>query len=176
MNPVELAAIVLGPHFDAVRDTFAAFEPDPGMRLAKLERTTFLVDPKVRNSERHFAACSEDGRTILLAPELSEQDLDTVVAILSHEFGHAADFSYPSMWFGERGKPAVWLGDLTKAKLAEERERGREWARLWAERPADAVEWTADSIAHAVIGRPIGYCGPQLVQCFGGVHRPAGLR
>lgn len=167
----ETAALIIGPHFDAVRDHFAAFEPEPGMRLRLIDKTRMRIDRRVRDSERHYAACSDDGREILVAPEAAELTMEDLVAILTHECGHAADFLHPAMWLWHRDKPATWVG-------SQDNKQGRKLARLWQDRSADQVEWTADAIAWLIVGRPIRYCGAGLVQCFSpsGILRPAGLR
>ncbi|MHC4854654.1 MAG: hypothetical protein ACYTF5_21840 [Planctomycetota bacterium] len=167
----ELAAIVLAPHFDAVRDVFADFSPDGAQRLSRLKRTRLLVDPSVRDGDRHYAGCREDGMQIVLAPDAADLPVTTLVAIVAHEFGHAADFAYPGSWlFLEQGKPAQWVEGV-------EGKRGTKMRALWSARDDDQVEWTADSIVQAVTGRQIGYCGRCMLQCFdAGKTRPRGLR
>lgn len=166
----EFAASILKPHFDAVRDVFASFRPEPSIKLDRLVRVKLLVDPEIHDSVRHFAACRDDGQHILLAPEAADLPVDTLVAILSHEFGHAADFSYPGAWrLEQRYKPATWkpiAGRHAGAKM-----------RVWQDRTVDQVEWTADAICFTILGKQIGYCGPCVLQCFsGGRPRPKGLR
>ncbi len=168
----EVAAVILEPHFDAVRDTFVEFCPEPGKQLAKLKRTRFVVDPSVHDTDRHFAMCRDDGLLIRIAPEAAELPLENLVAILSHEFGHAADFAYPGKWVTPlRGAgDVVWLGSRSDKPA-------RKWRRLWEERNGDQVEWAADAIASTVTGVEIRYCGPCVLQCFSGAQtRPAGLR
>jgi hypothetical protein len=165
----EIAATVLTPHFDAVRDVFAEHVVADGQPLSRLRRTRFIVDPSIRDDERHFAGCRQDGMLILLAPEAADLPINTLVAILAHEFGHAADFAYPARWWCERDAPARWIADDSTKKA-------RAWRKAWPHRNDDQMEWDADSIAHAVTGRPIGYCGPCYLQCFGGEPRPKGLR
>lgn len=171
MDRIERAALVIGPHFDAVRDWFCAFEVAPGEKLSRLRRVKLVIHPDVHDSPRHFARCREDGLEIQVAPEAEELDIETLVPLLAHELGHACDFQYPAMWIGERNAPARWIG-------AQDNKAGRKLSRLWHERSPDVVEWTADSIAHRITGRPLQYCGPELVQCWsaGGVERPEGLR
>lgn len=94
----EVAAAVLEPHFDAVRDAFASFEPEPGRPLHELAKVKFVIDPAIHNTDRHFAATREDGKLMLFAPEFVGLPVETMVAILAHEFGHAADFTYRSRW------------------------------------------------------------------------------
>ena len=165
----EFAYAIIEPHFDAVRDHFVHHVPDDGHALRELRRTKLLVDPSIRDSERHYAACRDDGLLIVVAPQAAELPHEQLVALLCHEFGHATDFLYPARFAGRRGEPAVWVPEGTK-KMARIR-------RAWADRSDDQVEWDADSIAYAVTGRKITYCGPCLIQCFErGVQRPAGLR
>jgi hypothetical protein len=170
----EIAREVLRPHFDAVRDVYSEFMPhgDSG-RLSKVTDIWFEIDPDWHDSERHFAGCLEDGSKMIFAPQIVDLPIDTLVAILAHEFGHAVDFLYPAHWRMQPGGPgkAEWIGDPQSTKW------GRQWSKQWHKRTDDEVEWAADGIAQAVIGRPIGYCGPCLLQCFsGGVPRPEGLR
>lgn len=107
---------------------------------------------------------------LVIAPQAAELPVVTLVAILSHECGHAADFLYPARWVCERGAPARWVEEV-------DTKRARKLRKLWNERSRDQVEWDADSIAWAMTGRKIGYCGPCLLQCFeGGGKRPKGLR
>lgn len=188
VSRLEFAAVLLTPHFDAVRDIFARFEPEPGESLDRLKRTRLVVDDSVRDSSRHYAACRDDGMLIKLAPESLDLGVDQLTAILAHEFGHAADFAYPGRWFAIRDDPAVWLSEGgawvrepsgERAWVPEsgaEAKHVRRWQRLWHQRSDDQVEWAADSIAYAVTGVKIGYCGPCMLQCFSGQSRPAGLR
>jgi hypothetical protein len=165
----EFAYAVIEPHFDAVRDHYAAFEPEPGSSLDKVRRTKLVVDPAVRDSPRHYAACRDDGLLIVIAPQAVQLEHDPLVALLCHEFGHATDFLYPGQWAGRRNERAVWVPENTKKT-----DRIR---RMWSERSEDQVEWDADSIAYAVTGHEITYCGACMVQCFsGGKSRPGGLR
>lgn len=165
----EEAWAVIEPHFDAVRDEYALFRPEGASRLSKVQGTKLRIEPSVHDSDRHFAKCRDDGLLILVAPEAAGLDPATLVAVLCHEFGHAADFLYPARWKCKRGAPAIWVG--------KERAHRGQALRLWAQRSADELEWSADAIARAVTGLEISYCGPCMVQCFaGGIERPAGLR
>lgn len=167
----EEAASILLPCFDAVRDIFSEYKPQYGAPLEKLTKTRMLVDESVRDSPRHYAACRDDGMQIIVAPQAADLPLETLAAILGHEFGHAADFAYPAHWrmLGGRYEPAVWKpprGDRAADKV-----------KHWVDRSDDQVEWAADAIAYAVIGQRVTYCGPCMVQCFnGGRSRPRGLR
>jgi hypothetical protein len=189
MDELQIAAAVLEPHFDAVKDTFVEFEPEPGESLSTLRRTRFVVDSSVHDTPRHFAKCRDDGLLIKLAPQSVTLDLETLTAILVHEFGHAADFAYPARWVSAKGHPAAWVGEggswhydsQGNARWREDRgdeaKRIRRWQQLWHERSDDQVEWSADSIALAVTGLRVSYCGPCMLQCFeGGQGRPKGLR
>jgi hypothetical protein len=173
-DDLELAAAVLEPHFDAVRDVFSDFCPNEGdVSLSKLRKVKLIVDSSVRDSPRHYAACRTDGKYIILAPQAAELPLEQLVAIISHEFGHAADFSYPACWVTpERGdEQAIWIGDR------EEDRYTRKWFKLWNQRSDEQVEIAADSIAYTITGMPITYCGPCMIQCFSGtMSRPKGLR
>lgn len=178
----EMVASVLLPHFDAVRDIFAAFSPEPGIVLDKAARVRFVIDDKIRDKPRHFAATTEDGLRMFFAPQIVDQAEETLVAIVAHEFGHAVDFLYPCRWISPPDGPGVarWI-------TAEDEERVRRsvrlhndrylWPKLWRERNADHVEWAADGIAEAVTGKKIVYKGPCVLQAFtGGIERPVGLR
>lgn len=188
MKQAELAAVVLKPHFDAVRDCFVEFEPEPGEDLGKLRRTKLVIDESVRDSPRHYAACRDDGMLIKLAPQAVQLDTVTLTAIIAHEFGHAADFAYPGRWLTFQNEQAIWLGEggawvrergelVWKIESGEQAKQIRRWQRNWHVRSDAEVEWAADSIAYTVTGRQIGYCGPCMIQCFsGGSARPRELR
>lgn len=164
--PVAVATRVLTPYFDRLRRRFAR-------ELPLVAGTQLRVDPKMHDTPRHFAACRDDGRLILVAPHLCDQPVSTVEGILAHELGHAVDFLYPAEWV-LRGRKVV---------RRERRDFGEaEWerfARAWQKRDADAVELTADGIAESVLGEPLGYCGPCRLQTLGAPEcgrRPMGLR
>ncbi|MCP4242345.1 MAG: hypothetical protein GY772_17460 [bacterium] len=167
----EVAAAVLEPHFFVVRDMFLDFEAEDGGNLRRLRRTRMVVDPSVRDSPRHFAACRDDGMLVLLAPAAADLPVENLMAILAHELGHAADFAYPGNWVTlGPGNEAVWIGERDD-RVA------RKWRRLWEQRTDDQVEWAADAIAEAVTGVKVEYCGDCMLQCFsGGNQRPPGLR
>ncbi len=177
----EVVATVLTPYFDATRDAYVAFRPDGSTSLEKLRKTKFVIDAKNHNSGRHFASTRDDGMLMMFAPQIVELPVDTLVAILAHEFGHAADFAYPAHWLtrGQADDEAKWIGDPSVSK------QSRKWQRLWyeqndrsgADANRDRIEWRADAIAFAVTGRRLGYCGDCVLQCFrGGIERPPGLR
>jgi hypothetical protein len=166
MNKNEISALTLEPYFDAVKDRFVEYEPEPGKRLTKVEKIVFVVEPAVHDSPRHFAACREDGGLMLFAPEILDLEDETALAIIAHEFGHACDFLYPAHWVtnGNSTTKATWIGDR-KDKQA------RQWFSLWSSRTRHQVESSADSIAMTVIGKPIHYCGDCNVQCFRGTRK-----
>lgn len=156
------------PYYVAVRERFLAY---PTADLGLLKKTRFLVDASMHDSPRHFAGCSEDGRRIMVAPEITtEVPEEQMVAILAHEAGHAVDFLYPACWrLVEAGAPAIWRPPTGKGSVRE--------VRRWQERGPHLVEVTADAIAMAVTGRRIGYAGPCLLQKFDAQReRPTWLR
>lgn len=161
------AHLILEPYFAAAKEVFE----EAGMR--RVAGTRLYVAPWVHDSERHFAACRDDGLAIIVAPELAELPEDTVAAMFCHELGHATDFLYPAEYALGREREAI---RRPRADAADEREWGR-WARDWERRDDDAVEITADAIAELATGRRIGYLGPCKLQCFDrGAARPEGLR
>jgi hypothetical protein len=160
----EEALAILEPYFVAVREQFL----EAG--LTRLERLHLRSSWDMHDTPRHFAACREDGSEVLVAPELAELSVETVCAILAHECGHAADFCYPGQ-FILRGSRLERYGEQER-----ESKRWRQILRGWKQRDDDAVELTADAIAETVLGIPIGYRGPCLLQSFGGTPRPLGLR
>jgi hypothetical protein len=166
---------VVEPFFAAARETFIAYEMQwrgsSRMRKVRLE-----CAPEVHDTARHFAGTTEDGRSILVTPELAELPEETVAAILTHEFGHAMDFAYPAVFrmAGDTVVPVERVPDSDKrseqAAIAA--------MRQWRDRDDDRIERTADAIAELVTGRSLGYAGPCLLQTFGAGQRPrpAGLR
>lgn len=170
----EIEASVILPHFHAVQDVFMEHEVEPGFRLKLLAKIKFVVDKKIHNTPRHFAATREDGLLMLFAPGIVDLPVEALVAIITHEFGHAVDFLYPARWISSPDGPAEasWIREedlLTK--------QFNKWKKLWRDRSRDQIEWTADGIAAAVTGQKITYCGDCMIQCFGGgIERPEGLR
>lgn len=165
-----MAAVIIAPSFDAVRDVFAAAHKRLGVD-AGIDDVDLRINAARHDTERHFAACHSTGKRIEIAPEGADLPLETLTAIIAHEFGHAADFLSPGQWeFVARDKPARWVG------MSENEEKQRARHQRWLERSDDEVEWAADAIAYAITGRRIGYCGPCLLQCFDGKLRPRGLR
>ncbi len=147
------------PHFDRVRQT-------------KLFVAPCTKELCVRDTDRHYAGCSLDGKSIVCAPEMADLDYHHVIGILFHEFGHSVDYLYP--------------GEFTLGPERSARRRLREdvsdtqwirWQKQWDKRDADVIEFTADAIASGVAGAPIVYGGPCLLQNFRtGEARPHGLR
>ncbi len=202
----EIAASVLQPHFDAVRDEFAAFCPVPGRRLSRLDKVRFLIDEQAREGPslgeeclggRHFAGTSDTGLRMIFAPEIVQLPFETLVAVLAHEFGHSADFAYPGAWAWPRVEAgeAVWVGEDNDGKALAWRAfhgkvearsvRGGDdtapsinWMKAWQARDDDQIEWAADGIAFAVTGKRIGYAGACMLQSFDerAMSRPRGLR
>jgi len=160
------AFLIVEPYYLAVQEIFLA----AGLMLTK--RTRLYCAPWVHDSPRHFAACRDDGRGVVVAPELAELDEGIVLAVMAHELGHATDFLYPGRY--ALGKERKVLErkreDFTDAQWAR-------WIKSWEKRDHDATEMTADAIAEAVTGHRIGYVGPCQLQCFdAGKARPQGLR
>jgi len=177
MEPMELeiAREIVRPHWDAVRDIYLAYAP-PGESevLVKIAGIDFDIDPSRHDSVRHFAACRDDGLHMVFAPQIVDLPTENLVAVLAHEFGHAADFLYPAHWRMPDHGPgkAEWIGSPEATKW------GRHWAKKWATRTRDQIEWAADGIAEAVTGTHLTYGGPLMIQCLSGtgIERPAGLR
>lgn len=193
----ELAYSIIEGHFDAVRDTFVEYRPDGGHQdLRRLKRTRFVIDPAIHNSDRHFAATRDDGLLMMFAPGLAHLQVETLTAIVAHEFGHAADHLYPGAfaWPRAAAGPTAWVGESSALKALawrsvfgkpdrrsrieqDDAEPAANWMTAWERRTRDQVEWAADAIAQMVTGISIGYCGPCVLQCFsGGQPRPKGLR
>jgi hypothetical protein len=157
------AHAILEPYVEEARRLFLEADLD-------VSATRFAIQD-VHDSPRHFAACREDGGLIVAAPEMVELPEPTVVAILAHEFGHAVDFLHPGRYV--LGREGAVSRDL---ETVSEEQRLR-WLRAWQQRDNYVVEATADAIASAIYGAPIGYQGPCLLQSFrGGVPRPHHLR
>lgn len=162
----EHARLILEPYFSAMREVYL----DRGFERVKSVR--FYCAPGMHDTNRHFAACRDDGKVMTAAPELVEKDERIVVAIFAHEFGHATDFLYPGEFALGHGRQAI-------RRSADEigPKHWARWIRSWEGRDTDTVELTADAIAEYVTGNRIGYVGPCMLQRFGtGVPRPVGLR
>lgn len=179
------AILILEPLFLAVQETFVAYEKrefgSSRLRRTRLECLPGAHDqgslPDGSPAIRHFAGCRDDGRVIVTAPEIVELPEEMVLAILSHEFGHAMDFAYPGDYIVADGflvrRPLGHRGDDDRTDRA-----AVAVMRQWTSRGDDQIEGTADAIAETVTGKKIGYVGPCLLQSFrGGMRpRPAGLR
>jgi len=163
------AHAIVEPYFFVVLEQFL----DAG--FDRLRSVQLRCRRWVHNSPRHFAACFEDGSEIVVAPELAELGYDTVCAMLAHELGHATDFCYPAEFVLQSDGSILRRAelDLDDPRVAKQ---WRKWQRGWKERDTDTVEITADAIAEQVMGVPIGYRGPCLLQSFEGEPRPIGLR
>lgn len=166
---------ILLPFFEAAREIYlekkgTARREALGL-LSRVRDCEFFVAEDIHDSPRHFGACSETGKKIICAPELVMLTPDFVIGILAHEFGHAVDFLYP-------GEFALGPGGIVRRTRDDVSEtQWLRWMRAWEARGADVVELTADGIAEAVWGKPIGYAGPCLLQNFRtGEARPQGLR
>lgn len=166
MIQIEESLVVLEPYFVVVQQNFCDYG------LERCARVKLWCAPWVHDTERHFAACTEDGQSIYAAPELADLPENTVLAIMAHEFGHATDFLYPAEFaMGQEGAAVRRPLERSSDKQV------RQWLNGWKSRDDDQVEMSADAIAELVLGMPIGYRGPCQLQCFNcGSGRPAGLR
>jgi len=154
------ARLILEPYFEELQEKFI----DAG--LERISETRLRCNSDMHDTPRHFAGCLEDGKHIYAAPELIEMPEATVMGILAHELGHAADFLYPGE-FVLRGNEVVHMGPPDRHRL-----------QGWRKRDEDTVEVVADLIAGQVLGTNIGYRGPCHLQSLGvgGCSRPKGLR
>lgn len=160
----EEALVIIEPYFLVVREKFLAAGVDA------IARVRLRCRSWVHDTPRHFGACNEDGSEIVVAPELAELGYETVCALLAHECGHAADFLYPAEFHYDDDS-------VTRRERAGYTDKQwRTLLRAWKNRHADLVELTADRIAEQVLGTPIGYRGPCMLQSFDGIPRPLGLR
>lgn len=158
LGPME-ARLILEPYFHELRTRFVA----AGFR--QVSRTQLRCSHDLHDTPRHFAGCMQDGRIIYAAPELVELPEETVLGILAHELGHALDFLYPGEFLLRGDRVVIVQPDQQRLKG-------------WKKRDADSVEVTADLIVEHVLGVPVGYRGPCLLQSLGagGIRRPQGLR
>lgn len=165
-------------YFDYVRDQFLDTEVAPGVRLDKLAKVTVVVDPRVHDTPRHFAATRDDGRLVRLAPQLALLSSVQAIAIIAHELGHVADFLYPGHFLLVTARsPAKW-------KVPEGR-RSSAQLENWYKRTPYEIEATADAVNFRMTGARITYAGDcrtksdcRLIQTFGpgGEDRPEWLR
>jgi hypothetical protein len=161
------ALSILEPYFTAMQELFAA------AGLTEVQRTRLSITSSMHDSPRHFAGTRDDGRLIMLAPQMVELPEPTVVGIIGHEFGHAADFLYPGEFVLGPERVAV----RRQRNGLENDDRWITWLKDWEKRDDDVVEFVADAMAERVTGRRIGYTGPCKLQAFGlGAPRPKGLR
>lgn len=178
---VDEAYVVLEPYFLAAKEVFEEWDRANHPDDPKIVRVHLEVAPWVHDSPRHFGSTTADGRIVVVAPEMAELPEETVIAILSHEFGHSLDFLYPGhfIWVDEAIRHSALPMAANETLRSDKRYRQALVARTkqWEARDDDLVEQSADGIAQLVTGRFIGYQGPCLLQCFDrGVKRPVGLR
>lgn len=153
------ARLILEPYFEELQDRFV----EAG--LERVSETRLRCSLGLHDTPRHFAGCVEDGTVIYAAPELVEMPTDTVLGILAHELGHAADFLY-------QGEFVLREDHVIRVEPDRQRLKG------WRKRDNDTVEITADCIAEKALGTSIGYRGPCHLQALGhcGSPRPLGLK
>ena len=139
----------------------------------ELRNTVVEVSDRERDNARHFGACRQDGRLIVVSPKLVFLAPDTMAGIIAHEFGHAADYAYPAHF-------SVSTKKVSFKRTGQRSNDGISNAvyERWLHRSDDEVELWADAIAQAVLGLPIGYEGPCMLQTLyrGERPRPQGLR
>lgn len=145
-----------------------------------LKHLRLEVSMSIRDTDRHFAACRDDGKLMVLAPDVAVLPSRVCMGIIQHEFGHAIDFCYPGqLWLTKDGLRRQQVGTRSNQGVP------RAVLQAWDERSDDAVEATADAIAEHVFGVQIGYCGPCRLQTILTGHpsergcdrpRPPGLR
>lgn len=153
------ARLILEPYYEELQRRFSK------EGLERVEDTKLRCSDELHDTPRHFAGCATDGSVIYVAPQLVELPESTVMGILAHELGHAADFLYPAE-FLLRGDRVV---NVEPDKYSR---------KGWKRRDDDTVELVADGIAEYVLGTQIGYRGPCMLQSLGvgGRRRPKGLR
>lgn len=179
---VDKAHVILEPYFVASGEIFEEWDKRTHGRGAKLKAIRLEIAPWAHDSPRHFAATTEDGHSIIAAPEMAELPEETILAIFSHELGHALDFLYPAhfFWVDDKLEHGGIPEEIELEQLqSDKRIRQALYARVkrWQARDADEVELSADAIAELVTGKYIGYQGPCMLQSFDrGSRRPRGLR
>lgn len=164
------------PYFVAVRDEFLTFCVSKELGT-ELRKTKLECREDVRDSERHFAGTSTDGRMVVVAPEMADLPEDTVAAIFAHEFGHVVDHLYPGRFLVQE-EELVFFGavdyDPNDSRTAQVRVARM---RQWEARDEHEIELTADLIVEEVLGHRIGYSGSCMLQGFNrGEPRPKQLR
>lgn len=167
-----IAEAMLAPFIEEVATKFAQ------AGLSRLDGLTIRVSARDGGEGRHFGACRTDGRLILFRPALAGLPQATILGIVAHELGHAADFLYPGRFVLAANGRRVLVDDGPRGVPTGERPIPTSWLEDWERRDDDAVERAADQIAETVLGVPIGYAGPCLLQTLGaGIRpRPDGLR
>jgi hypothetical protein len=172
----EEALVIIEPYFEAAREVYGAFYEASGLDSKGLMKLRLECSPEMHDTPRHFAGASVDGRKIVVAPEIVLLPEDTVAAILAHEFGHITDFLHAGRFVCDVVDRK--LGFLREGAEDDYRTARTRVARMrqWRSREDHVIEVTADLIAEVVIGKPIGYAGPCLLQGFDrGVPRPPTL-
>lgn len=173
------ARAILEPYFVAVREEFLTFCLAQKLGT-EIRKTKFECRSEVRDSERHFAATTTDGRLVVAAPDLADLPEDTVGAILAHEFGHVVDHLYPGRFLvAEEEGELIFFKDEISYNPKDERTAQVRVARMrqWEARSDHEVELTADLIVEQVLGHRVGYSGLCMLQGFNrGVRRPKELR
>jgi hypothetical protein len=170
------------PYFLVAQRLFVDHEAKHYSGASKLTKVSLECSPwrKLHDESnftiRNFAGTTEDGRIVVVAPEIVELPEASVAAIIAHEFGHAYDSLYPGRW-------VMAGGELVRFDDVEEDSPRADQARLarmraWRDRDPDTVETMADQIAEEVVGLTIRYSGPCVLQTFdrAGTKRPKGLR
>jgi hypothetical protein len=195
MDEDETVRGIIQPYFDAVMDTFALFR-HPSRHIKKVSEVTYRITSAAHDAERHFARTRTDGRLMEFATEIVDLPPDTLVAIITHEFGHSADMLYPACWSWPKSGSgdSIWVGhsDVDRSYAwrhtfgketavsrtgHDDKATAENWVRAWSDPTDDQIEWAADAIAFAVTGKRIGYSGRCMLQSFDtGARRPAGLR
>lgn len=170
----EEAFYVMEPYFVAARSLFVEYCATLGLD-DQVKKTRLECSSDVRDSERHFAGTTLDGKKVVVAPEMAELPEDTVAAIMAHEFGHVVDHLYPAQFVCVE-EQLMFVGDVD---VSEPRGIQAKMARMrqWEKRPYHEIELLADLIAEQATGSRIGYCGKCLLQGLNrGIPRPKNLR
>ncbi len=167
-----VADAMMAPFIEEIADLFAQ------AGLLRLDGITFRASWAEGGEGRNFAACRTDGRLIVFSPRMIYLPQNTILGILAHELGHAADFLYPARFVSDKQGRAVLLDDTKKGVTAHEKPIPDQWIRDWKNRTRDQEERMADVIAETVLGVRIGYTGDCLLQTLGEgiMPRPPGLR
>jgi hypothetical protein len=171
------AQAILEPYFVAAREEFLQFCIAKELG-SEIRQTKFACSEEVRDSERHYAGTTLDGRFIIASTELADKPEDVVAAIFAHEFGHVVDHLYPGRFLVDDVDELILFQEQDfdpNDKQAAQSRVAR--VRQWEAREEFQIELTADLIVEAAIGHRIGYSGPCMLQGFNrGVRRPKDLR